>query len=252
MSYLHAQSKRNNTMRRGLTAIPLLLLSTIGYTQVDTSASAVYQPAVANAIRVYQQFRGDESNLYNGPVVEQSNFSGKGNPYYDGNDWFNGTVIYGGELYENVSLKYDLVRDQLVVLAPNTRTAFYLFKPRVASFTLGDRTFANFKKVAKSSLAEGYYQVLAKGAITVLQKSSKSLRESLSTAGIEQRYDEKTRFYAMKDGVYHDVSSAKDLYALTGSFKASVKDEVEKQGGNNKTLEEALRAIAKSYNQRNP
>lgn len=239
-------------MRRRLIAINCVLFSTIVHAQTDTSASAVYQPAVANAVRVYRQFRGDQSNLYQGPVVEQSNFSGKGNPYFGGNDWFIGTVLYGGETYENVSLKYDLVRDQVVVLDPSIHSAFYLFKPRVIAFTLGNRRFVNLKNNTGSSPAEGYYEVLADGAITLFQKRSKSLQESIGTGGIEQRYDEKTRFYAMKDGVYRDISSEKDLYALTGNFKAGIKDEVEKQGASNKNPEETLRLIARSYNQRNP
>lgn len=240
-----------NAMLTRLTAWPLVFFSLAANAQTDSIAP--YKAAVNNAIDVYRQYRGTESNLYIGPAVEQSNFSGKGTPYYGSGDWFTGSVLYDDALYENVLLRYDLVRDELVAQNPTTRNAFYLFKERVGYFTLGDKTFINLKKSGhKSSPAEGYYQLLAQGSMTLLKKLTKSYQESFVAGSVEQRYDEKTVFYALKDNVYHELSNAKSLYSLAGTYKNQIKDAIKKGGrDSDKNLELMLTSIAQYYNQLN-
>lgn len=249
--YLHAQPVF--LMLKRLAALKLLSLTMTAGAQTGPDTAAPYQAAVNNAIAVYQQFRGHESNLYIGLALEQSNVSAKGSAYYGTNDWFRGSVFYDGAKYDSVLLKYDLVRDELIALNPVTRNAFYLFKQRVDYFTLGNKTFINLRKGRGASLpSEGYYEQLAKGSLTLLEKHTKSYQESFSIAGVEQRFDEKAHFYALKGGVYHALSNAKSLYALTGNYKNQIKEQLKKQNlESGKNLELTLVTIAQYYNQAN-
>jgi hypothetical protein len=238
-------------MLKRLAALNFVFLTVIAKAQMDSGIVSVYQPAINNAIAVYHQFRGDALNLYKGPAQEQYSLSESGNPYFGNGDWSSGSVYYEGVLYDHVSLKYDLARDELVVLNPNSRNAFYLFKPRVDWFTLGNKTFINLKKDGNKTLPpEGYYEQLAKGPITLLQKYTKSYQEKFSVGNVEKRFDEKNRFYAVKDNVYHRLSKAKSLYALTGNLESQIKDQIKKEGVNPKNFTEAtLTTIARLYNQ---
>jgi hypothetical protein len=249
--YLHPQSGWH--MLKRLTAFLSLLVALTAAAQSDSSKNLPYLTAVKSALAVYSQFRGTESNLYVGPAVEQSGFSGNGTPYSGNGEWMSGSVLYDDALYENVLLKHDLVRDELLALHPVTRVAFYLFKPRIEYFTLGGKTFIHLeKKNQKSSPSPGYYQLLASGALILLKKQTKSYQENFVAGNIEQRFDEKTRFYALKDGVYHELSNAKSLYALTGPFKNTIRERMKKDGVDpDKSLEPTLSSIAKHYNQLN-
>ena len=237
-------------MSKPLTAFLSFFCALLCHAQSDSAEH--YSAAINNAVQVYQRSRGTESNLYIGPALEQSNFSGKGSPYYRSGDWSTGTVLYDGTVYENVSLKYDLVLDQLVVFNPNTRTAFYIFKPRVENFSLGDKYFINLRKgTNRSAPSEGFYEQLTEGPITILRKDTKTYQENFGIGNVvEQRYDEKIRYYAMKDGVYHELSNANSLYALCGSYSKQIKDNLKKQTLTNQTNnEQTFRAIAEQYNQ---
>lgn len=246
-NYLHAPYEL--PMSKRLTAFLPLVCALVCHAQADSTTP--YNAAINNAIKTYQRFRGTESNLYIGPALEQSNFAGKGSPYFGTGDWFTGSVFYDGTLYENVMLKYDLVLDQLVVLNPNTRNAFYLFRPRVDDFYLGERFFVNLKKEKnKSAPAEGFYEQLTDGPITLLRKYTKSYQENFFAGNIEQRYDEKNRFYALKDETYHEVSNAASLYALCGNYGKQIKDGLKKQNlASDNNTEQIFRAIAQQYNQ---
>lgn len=238
-------------MRKPTIAFLPFLLPLLAQAQTDTGA--VYQQAVANAMKVYQQARGNELNLYKGIAEEPFKFSGKGTPYFGSGDWSTGSVLYENVEYNNVLLKYDLLHDELVALNPKTHKAFYLFKPRVESFTMEGKTFVNLKKSGnRSAPAEGYYEQLTQGPITLLQKHSKTFEDRLGVSVVEQRFNEDNRFYALKDGVYHSISNAKSLYTLAGNAKAQIKDRMKKQEEElEKNPEAELTTIATIYNQLN-
>jgi hypothetical protein len=240
-------------MLKELAAMYLSLVTVVAAAQNDSGTAPVYQAAVSNALAVYHQFRGVESNLYMGLAVEQNNLSGNMNPYFGNGEWNSGSVHYEGVRYDHVLLKYNLVRDELVVLNPNTRNAFYLFKPRVESFTLGTRNFVNLRrKDHRSAPDTGYYERLAEGSITLLRKHVKSYQEKFGNANIEKRFDEKSSFYAVKDGVYYRLSKVKSLFALTGSLEGQIKDQLKNDRIELKSFTEAtLTAITRYYNQIN-
>jgi hypothetical protein len=238
-------------MLKRLIALPLACMAFVANAQTGPLADTITQPAVDYALDVYKSFRGDESNLYTGIAVEQSSVSARNTPYFGTGDWFTGSVVFDGVTYNGVTLKYDLVRDEVVVLNPKTRNAFYLFKPRVASFTLGAKSFINLGNDGrKSAPDEGYYEQLVNGPITLLKKWTKAYKENFALSNVDQRYDEKTRLYVLKDSVYRSVSGAATLYSLTGSHKNSIREQVKKAGVSSKSdSEETLVAIARTFNQ---
>jgi hypothetical protein len=235
-------------MLEKITALSSVFFTLMAGAQSDSGA--VYQSAVNNALAVYHQFRGDESNLYQGVVQEPYRVSGSSTPYFN-SDWQTGTVFYDGVQYNDALLKYDLLRDELVVQNSRTGNAFYLFKPRVDSFTLGERKFIHLKKESsKTAPPEGYYEKLTNGALTLLERHAKFYQEQFRTNNVEQHFEEKTTFYVLKDGVYQKLSGAKSLYAMTGNWKNKIREQLKQQGVEKQNdLQKTLTAIAETYNQ---
>jgi hypothetical protein len=105
-------------------------------------------------------------------------------------------------------------------------------------------------KNSKSALPEGYYEQLTNGSITLLQKHTKSYKEKFIVGNVEKHFDEKSRFYALKDGVFHHISKAKSLYALTGRLESQIRERLNNEGLKPKNFTEAtLTTIARYYNQ---
>lgn len=238
-------------MLKKLAAALFLLPSINAGAQAMATDTAVYAPAVDSAIAVYQRFRGNESSLYEGLAQEPYNVTAKDYPFFGLNQWYHGSIFYNGALYNDAVLKYDLVKNVLLVQNASNQNAFYLFTPRVRYFTLDDRMFVNIQNSAdKNPPPPGYYQLLAKGPITLFEQFSKAYQETLTSTVVEQRFDEKRKFFALKDRVIYPISNAKALYALTGNLKSQLRKSLKKQHIKpRQNLELGLTTIAQSYNQ---
>lgn len=238
-------------MLKKLTALTMLLPALAARAQIDPANASVYLPAINNAIAVYNNFRGDESNLYNGLAQEPYELQANGTPYFGTGDWFKGKVQYDNVIYQNAILKYDLVRDLLLVQNPASRNSFSLFKPRVDWFTLGDRMFVNLKKgMGVNPPAEGYYEQLCQGSITLFEKWTKSFQETLANNSIDRHVEEKTKFYALKDGVFYPIPGVKALFKLTKDRKGEIKKQLKRNHIKpRRNLQTGLAAIAQYYNQ---
>ena len=82
----------------------------------------------------------------------------QGNPYFT-NDWIEGQVkLDDGTEYENVSLKYDVYRNELVVKS-NEGKEVALDPQNVRSFTLGPPRLANLAWFERAKYVEGFDQV---------------------------------------------------------------------------------------------
>src|ERR1700724_2282523 len=95
--------------------------------QPDTSFS------VNNAIEVYHRMLNNASGLYNGGEYINYFFNFEdGSPYFGVKDSVPGSILYDGVMYRNIFMKYDEVKDA-VVIWNNTET-IQLFAERVGHF----------------------------------------------------------------------------------------------------------------------
>src|SRR5687767_3600619 len=76
--------------------------------QPDTSLNAAYNNKIATSGDLYY---GVEHLGY----TQQMN----GTPYFESNEWQKGSVTYNNVLYKDLMLKYDQLKDELIVLHPN-------------------------------------------------------------------------------------------------------------------------------------
>jgi len=164
---------------------------------------------------------GSQSMLYNGKDYEFYDPLLKGNAYVFDNNTFNpGTVVYDGVLYKNVSMLYDLYKDEVVIQLYNSALKITLLKERVSSFDLLDHHFVNIKpdSTNTNSVSPGYYDQLYGGKIQVLARREKSIQTSQGFAGaLESYFLPSLNYYLYKNGTYYSVSSE-------GSFLNVLKD----------------------------
>lgn len=174
----------------------------------------------------YVQALGYESRLYNGP--EYVNYVRN---YINGHQFFEtateqeATVVYGGATYVGVPLRYDLIRDELVLKAPLGALSMQLVNEQVSRFTLDEHTF--IRLVADSSsnspVSTGYYDLLVDGPVRVLVSRRKGIQERSTSDGMTGEVTQKNELFISKDNHYYRVSKAKSVLALFPEHKGELR-----------------------------
>lgn len=233
-------------MRKLLAAALLCLSCKALYAQTspginsDTSFNAAYNQKIAAS--------GD---LYYG--VEHIGYLQKmnGTAYFETDQWQKGTVTYNNVLYKDVSLKYDLIKDELIVLHPNNIFGVTLVSEKVQSFAIGSQEFIYVPKANKLGLKHGgFYHVLVNGKLSVLAKRSKVVEEKILTNEIERNVISKEQFYAVKDGVATTVNGEESVLSLLEDMARQVRSHLRSKEIKFKKFKElALIEIATYYNQ---
>lgn len=236
--------------------IPLLTAflawATIFHAQQSTPDTSVIASAIDYAKVKYDSQRARESAIYNGVQFYPYLHTIEGIPFFWSPDWQKGTVVYDKVLYRDIFLKYDLVKDQVIITPDNQGGLFVsLFSPRVSEFTFLDYKFIRMGKPGDGTLLpEGFYRILTTGKLSAFAKKTKWIFEQVLEQSIYRRFDEKTRYYVLKDGTYHLVKNANDLFDLLKEHKKEVQQFLSgKKLKFKKAPEQVITAAVEFYNQ---
>ena len=197
---------------------------------------------VANQWRVSQLLV--EPHLYNG--IEYSPYRAKDgeHPYWVSSDWLSGSILYHGQPYYDLELQYDIVNDQLILQNPWYNSDLQLIKQRITSFCLGDKRFINMKH--PSLPLAGFYEVLYDGTTQVICRRTKRAWEEVSTAGISQRFKEKSTYYLFVNNQYFLVKNKADVLRKFRNQRKELSSHYRKQKGL-LSNEEKIVALAKQF-----
>ena len=213
--------------------------------------SAFRQTSIQNLIRLYHSGIGHQAHLYNGPLYPPYDRPFTEGHQYFLNDSFNtGDVFYDGLLYTGQPLKYDVIRDELVLLHYNQAYPINLLKEKVAWFSFAGHFF--IKITADTSLnfpGDGFYdQLFVSKEIQFLAKRRKLIQEMSSRATIETRPYNRVSYFIVKDGKYHTLRNKKTLMNLMRDKKNEVQEFIKRNGLRFKTsFEEDVRKTVQFY-----
>jgi hypothetical protein len=210
--------------------IILLLLfqwcaSTYCYSQAEAD-TAFLTLAKKNVRVLYTAAIQHQSRLYNGSDYVIYLPENEEHPYFQSDDWVDGSVVYWGELYENVPLMYDLQTDQLVT-EHNRGNPIKLLAEKIESFSMAGHTFVRLERDS-SKIAEGFYDLLYNGETKVYAKYNKTFQETIDNRDITPHFDESTRFYIFNHGVFNVVKKKGSVLQVFEDQKQAVKDFIRK------------------------
>lgn len=180
---------------------------------------------------MYDSERGDESGIYNGILYYSYSSLIEGVPFYRTGEWHKGTVLFDEIWYKDIFMRYELVSDQLIV-AKDTSTGIYisLYSPRVKEFSYSGMQFLRLNKKDASPAPEtGFYHILVSGKLTALRRSVKVIEEKLEANKVDRWFEEKTKYYMLKDGIYHHVNNKKDILSVCKDHKKEVQQFLSKK-----------------------
>lgn len=184
------------------------------------------------AKHLYDGKRANESAIYTGVQFYPYSPTIEGIAFFDNPEWQTGWVIYDHVRYDSIVMKLDLVKEQVVV-SPDRQGGLYisLFSPRVSQFVIGGMKFLRLGVPGDGTgLPEGFYQVLAQGKLTAYARKTKYIFERVIDRSIVRSFESVFKYYVLKDGIYHHIRKADDLFDLVKDRKKEVQKALSSKG----------------------
>lgn len=184
------------------------------YTPVQLQAQDSVALETKAARSFYASVISKNTNLFSGREYEPPPMRlNEGHPYFLNPSWIKGSVTYNGKIFNDVSLKYDLVSDELVLMHFNGYFMISLNKETVDDFILEAHHFRRFgdNKKLTGNLEEGYYEVLYNGNSLLLKKHMKEI--NTVGQGNNQGFEVsgKTSLYLIRNGNVAAVKTKKSF-----------------------------------------
>jgi hypothetical protein len=208
---------------------------------------------VKNAIAIYDHYNANNAPIYNGPEYLYYTFKMQGGPYLETREFSKGWVSYRGRKYDSVSLLYDVIRNDLVVLAPNKISSIIMLNQFIDSFSLYGHKFISLREDHKQNLYNtGFYDVLYEGKnVDFLQRHIKSMMPTIQGNRLVTVFQSRNRFYIHKNGLYYLVSNKKDVFRVFSDTQRELKKMMRRNHLKlkHKNFESAMVKVAAFYDQ---
>jgi hypothetical protein len=201
------------TMKKLTCLLVFNVLTCYLFAQQAASDSSLISDAAAYVRKMYDHKRNNELPIYNGLRHQLYSASLEGIPYFESLDWFTGSVVYDDVLYDSIILRYDQVKDEVIVAQDRSTAVFIsLYSPRVKGFSFNGIKFIRISDTTGySSLRSGFYQQLVKGKATVLTRNAKTIDEKIDGTTLTYVVKNNVRYYIRKDDQYHLIKNQGDL-----------------------------------------
>lgn len=197
------------------------------------SVPAIAQTTDTSAL--YSQFDNSigkrNLGLNNGTVhLNMLKSADKSHRYFKTDGYTTGSVTYDGQLYTNVSLKYDLLKGILIakVDGKNNNTGINLISDKIASFSFYGKEFVNIEQERQSGTTispsfSGFYEKDRIGKLTLFTQHRKEGIEVLQLDGVFYKFSDRQDFAVKFNGRLHQLNSQRDLIDLFPSAEESIR-----------------------------
>jgi len=183
------------------------------------------------ALTLYDSATVESQHLYNGPQYFIYDSPAEEHQFYLSEEWTSGSVWYDGQLFREVPLLYDIVKDQLVARYKHGFGNVALQSQKVGYFTLPGHTFIRVEAdTAKiEGLRTGFYDQLYDGKTRIVARRVKERQQDLSERKVIIKFPEKDVFYLYQAGLYHPIHSKKSVLAFMEDQKRPLKKYLREQ-----------------------
>lgn len=157
--------------------------------------------------------------------------------YYLNKNFVAGTVYYDNQLYENIMIKYDIYKDQLVKSFGNTTSlAIELITKKTDYFKIGDKTFVNINNKYKYPKdITGFFEEKYLGKdVSLYIKHFKTSKEVISETTTYTEFKEYSNYELLFESKFRTINTQKEILSIFPQLKSEIKEYYRK----NKFLEE--------------
>ena len=195
-----------------LTGILFLFSFLYSAGQPPESADSKLSEASENAASLYFARQGETLSIHNGRIFY--GYPGiLGYAFYPEPVMQKGSLLYDGTWYHDISLIYDICKDEIVTRHPNSALV-RLFSERVLQFYFQGQTFVRLNHDTDNVVKNGIYQRLVEGNVTIFARRQKKIEEQIKDDKLERKFIFSSQYYVLKDGRYHVINKQKSLLDL--------------------------------------
>lgn len=167
----------------------------------------------------------EKSILYRGKEAPQYNFLYNGNPYWDGERFKTGDMMFNEKEYHGLPMRIDAASHELTINLEGTSRAVTVETQAVPWCTLEDVKYVNLKHMGIEGAEDGFYEVIKEDGPMVIRLVTKSLASSYQPQNdrgigyydpeykdkVFDYFEQKVHYYLVKDGKLSHISKRKAL-----------------------------------------
>lgn len=227
--------------------------SVIAQLPPELSETSATDNAYQNAAGSYKDVIGRNSRIYTGKYYFDRNLGIAGHPFYIDNFWDTESIVYDGQRYDSIEIRYDIYNDFLLIKYIDPEgyvTPVELNNEKVDAFTFKKHHFFRIEKGTSDQLNSGFYDLLHAGKpVTVLAKRRKEISRLNSSGGQVREYQTKDRYYIKYGEQYHPASGKKAMLQILSDRKNEIKTFLKNnKAALRKNFERQLVEVARFYN----
>lgn len=166
--------------------------------------------------------------LNNGPLtLYPYKTIGDNTMFFKNNKFTIGNLIYDGQTYFNVNLKYDIYRDLLILNPPAKpeHIGISLIKDKTDSFSIYGKNFVKLTK-SQTSLPEftsGYCELIKIGKnFNLYIKYHKDILKEINEEGVFYSFHEKHQYYVEYKSKFHEINNKTSIVKIFPENKKNI------------------------------
>ncbi len=209
---------------------------------------------VDDNVKSYLSTVKNYASIYNGKEEPRYKVKILNHPYLDTEEFRKGVLYFDGRVYSNMMMRLNQDLEELAILSPDKSYSILVPRDRVEHATI-DSLFITYHKPVSADgkvLPEGYYVRMYRGECEVWKRKASFLNSKINDLVLEYFFENNTKIYIRKDGIYYPVSTKRSVLKLFASEKKELKRKIKQSGLNYKeSPERAIVAITGFYDNLN-
>ncbi len=173
----------------------------------------------------FQQIVNTSAPLYNGTVYIKYWNKVIGHPYFDSDQFKTADISFQNFIYRDIPLKYDLVKNQLVIFNATKEFEMAILNDYVSEFKINNHRFIkiNADSVHEYNPGPGFYELLYNGHSSVIANYYKRIEASLKAEDNTSSFVKYNKFFVFSLNEYHEVKRISDYFNLFKDQKEQLK-----------------------------
>lgn len=197
---------------------------------------------------VYYKTLGEQSPLYNGrEYVDYGATIHLGHPFLNTTEFTRAVIHFDGMVFEDAMILFDIIKEKLIILHFNHVFKIDFPLEKVTEVKMLNNHLIHLYPDSAGVIAEGFYDHIYQGRISVLAKRRKLIREERTGTEILRVVDQKDIFYLKQNGRYQVIKGMRSLRNLLNMRREPVRQQLKKNGIKFRKDREAAILLAVRY-----
>jgi len=180
-----------------------------------TRLERLYEASVSR----YMDSVSNRATIYSGKLQEPIPMSTVNRAYFKGIRYMKSKIYYGGSLYTDIPLGWNIYLDELIVLSPdNYHVVLKPDKTEDAALFGYHIRYLIPDSLSRNPPPAGYYLLLYDGHCTVFAKPAAVLQQRFDSKGVKYYFNFVTNYYIKKENVYYPIKDKNSLLNALGDY----------------------------------